>query len=54
MFGWDNFQDQTRAALEGVSLFNTARGTDLVTGRTAQPCSLITAAAEAGPRCIGV
>lgn len=43
VFGWDNFQDQTDAAVEDISLFNRARGADLV---TAQPCSLKTAAAE--------
>lgn len=43
VFGWDNFQDQTDAAVEGIRLFNTARGADVVAGGTAQPCSIKTA-----------
>lgn len=35
MFGSDNSQDQTDAAVEAISLFNTARGAELGTGRTA-------------------
>lgn len=50
VFGWDNFQDQTGAPVEGISLFNTASRADLV---TAQPCSLKTAAAELGQDTLG-
>lgn len=35
IFGSDNSPDQTDAAVEGISLFNTARGAELGTGRTA-------------------
>lgn len=56
IFGSDNSQDQTDAAVEGISLFNTARGAELGTGRTAWFCSLKAAAAteEAGLRYMGV
>lgn len=53
MFGNDNSQDQTDAAVEGISLFNTARAAELGTGRTARVHSLKAATEEAGQRYTG-
>lgn len=40
MFGNGNSQDQTDAAVEGISLFSTAKAAELGTGRTARVHSL--------------